>query len=436
MSDNKENRFVRMIVIVAVASFAVLPLTMYGCGPEWARWDATQANMYFRLGETEDALYQLRDAIRKSPRDPVLKLTLAQRLIEIDKHDEALELANQVLEVFPDNAEAIEVISSAYQEKGDFKSALAANLDFYKSQSFRRDMSDLNMLAYRRALAKTDLHLAKADIEEVVRAQNRSFAWTGDDELDLCVKATVLAAMVSRCCDAEQDAIEVISPQVEELRLRILFANRLLSSEVYSLSRDSFPVRQNEGVLKRQQLLDKFERRAAALLSCRALLYQDAGDLVNCEADRREVAKLGFDSSEIVNNLPDERLALLMLGGPSAFLDTRGYICSLLPWDEDLDPNKSHVRDSVSSNANAVRDMNIAILCSEIGYKALDYPLGNAIELNEDNKRAAHKRRKRELAVLLYHRMMLHQRADNTELANLDAKRIRELGSEPGPGLF
>ena len=436
MSEKKENRFVRMIVIAAVASFAILPLTFHGCGPEWARWDATQANMYFRRGQTEDALYQLRDAISKSPRDPVLKLTLAQRLIEIDKHDEALELANKVLEVFPDNAKASEVISNAYQEKGDFESALAANVDFHERSGIRRDINGLNELAYFRALAKTDLNLAKADIETVVRALNNSLNWPGDEELDTCVKSTALAAMVSRCCGAEQAAIDVLSPQIDQLRLQIRVANGLLTREVYKLSQDSFPVRQDEAVLKRQQLLDKFDRRAATLLSCRALLYQDSGDIVGCEADRREVLRLGFDSTEIVNQLPDERMALAMLSGPSAFLDTRGLIYSLLPWDDNLEPDNSRDKNSYSNSADAARDLNVAILCSEIGYKALDHPLGNAIELNEDDKRAAEKTRKHQLAVLLYHRMTLHERIGNDELKNLDAERIRKLGHEPGAGLF
>ena len=111
MSRPSENGIVRWLVVLLVASVAVLPMISYGCSPEWARWDATQANAFFRIGETEDALYQLRDAIKKSPRDPVLKTTLAGRLIELEQAAEALELTDEVLEVYPDNAQAMQILS-------------------------------------------------------------------------------------------------------------------------------------------------------------------------------------------------------------------------------------------------------------------------------------------------------------------------------------
>ena len=427
MSDNKEHFLIRGIVIAAVASIAVLPLTLYGCGPEWARWDATQANMYFQQGKTEEALYQLRDAIRKSPRDPVLKLTLAERMIEIDKPDEALELADEVLKVFPDNKKASDVISLAFCHKGDFKAALNSKLEFG---------ADLNLLAYFRGLANTDLHLAKEDIEDVLHQQNQYISWPGDDELNLDVKATVLAAMVARCCDSSEHAIATISPQIEILRTQIRDAKLQLTKHVYQLTQDAFPVRPNNGLLGRQRKLNIFERRAAALLSCRALLHQDLGDLKQCDSDRREVDILGFNSGEIISNLPDERLALAILDSTGAFLDTRGFINSLLPWKDDLDPIRSVEQHRFSSYENAVRDLNIAILCSEVRRKSLDYSVGNAVELGEDNRQLAGKRRKRSSAVLLYHRQTLYQRAGKDDLALQDEKRIRELGFEPGPSLY
>ena len=83
-----------------------------------------------------------------------------------------------------------------------------------------------------------------------------------------------------------------------------------------------------------------------------------------------------------------------------------------------------------------MRDLNIAILCSEIGRKSLNYPVGNAVELGENNRQLAQKNRKRTSAVLLYHRQTLHQRAGKEDLALLDEERIRELGLEPGPTLY
>lgn len=435
MSAKRENRFVRFAVIAAVASIALVPMTFYGCGPEWARWDATQANMYFRQGETDEALYQLRDAIRKSPRDPVLKLTLAQRLKEIGQPEEAVELADKVLDVFPDNANAISTKMEALQQLGEFEAALETQLDFNKSQRSAR--RDLNGLAYFRALANKDLHLAKADIEGVITSYNRKYiGWENDNGLDLGVKATVLATLVARCCDAREDALLVVNDQIDTLNERIVVARSRLTGHVYDEARDSFPIRQNEGILLRQRLLAIHEQQAAALLTGRALLYQDLGEMSRCRSDRREVAQLGYDCAEIASNLPDEKVALDMLGAASAFLDTRGYICSLLPWHEELDQLNIKEQDFFSNYENALRDLDIAVLCSKVNRLSLDCPFGNSIELTRHDKERARKRRSRQNAVLLYHRQTLHERAGNSELAAIDTKRIRELGYKPGPGLF
>ncbi|QEG24989.1 tetratricopeptide repeat protein [Mariniblastus fucicola] len=436
MSSGVENRLTRGIVIVAIASIAMAPMCFYGCGPEWARWDATQANMYFRQGETEDALYQLRDAIGKSPRDPVLKLTLAERLIDIEQPSEALELVDEVLRVYPDNFRAAQLRTLSLQHLGDFTAALETQLNFDKSLgSLRRSAPRRNELAYHRALAKTDLPLAKEDIEVAVESANRSISWEGDDQLDLGIKATVVAALVARCCDANNEAIVTITDQLDLLREQIRDASEDLTSHVYSLTQTSFPIRQNSGILRRQKRLNAFEERAAVLLSCRALLYQDLKESAHCMADRVEVDRLGFDSAKIAADFPDEKTAVLFLDYASAFLDTRGYLCSLLPWQKDIDPLSSKKSNFVSSYSDALRDLNVAILCSKVNRQSFDSSLRNSLELHR-NKARELKRLTRQSAVLLYHRQTLHQRAGEIEWAKRDKQLILDLGHKPGPGLF
>ena len=438
MSAKRENRFVRFAVIAAVASVALAPMTFYGCGPEWARWDATQANMYFRQGNTDNALYRLRDAIQKSPRDPVLKLTLAQRLIEMGQPTEAVELADKVLEVFPDNANAILTKTGALQRLGEFETALETQLEFNEQhKSVRRDVDSVNLLAYFRALAKKDLHLAKADIEAVVASHDKYIKqWPNDDGLDLRVKATTLATLVARCCDAKEDALLIITNQIDTLNEYIALSQSRLTDHVYKEARDSFPVRQNEGILSRQQQLARHEQQAATLLTCRALLYQDLGEMSRCNSDRLAVVKLGYDSSEIALNLPDEKSALMALGPAAAFLDTRGYVCSLLPWNDKLDQLNIEKQNFFSTYENALRDLNIAILCCKVNRVSLDCPLGNSVEVTRYDRELARKNLAHQNAALLYHRQTLYKRAGNDELAEIDAGRIRELGYEPGPELF
>jgi len=434
MSQPKENGLIRFLVISLVASVALLPMIMYGCSPEWARWDATQAHAFFKQGETDDALYQLRDAIKKSPRDPVLKTTLAQRLIEIDQADEAIKLTDEVLEVYPDNANAMQIKSFAQKSLGDFEASLATELEIDKHlYSYSRNTSSLNRLAYARALAGKDLHLAKEDIEDAIKIWNRLLTWPGDKGLRLRVKATVLGAMAARYCDGQQEAIDALTYQIDFYRELIEESRSKLTSRVYSSTGDSFPIRQNVGMLNRRQQLRFYETQSGALLSCRALLYQDSGQSELCRNDRREASQLGFDSERFLANVPDDKIALEQIGNPSAILDTRGFICSLLPWHEKLEEVSKEQQLFLSCYDNAIRDLNVAVFCSEINLKSIDSPLKHTLvpfDADQERKELAH-----QSAVLLFHRQKLQERRGRHDLAKQDAEKIRSLGFESSESL-
>ncbi len=437
MKTVRETTITRLLIVSAVASIALVPMIFYGCGPEWARWDATQANSYFLQGETSDALYQLRDAIQKSPRDPVLRLTLAERLIDIKKPEEALELTNEVLEVYPDNANAYRIKSLSQQHQGDFQGALRTQLEYDELHATRRSFSNLNQIAYLRALANEDLHLAKRDIETVVATASQFLNWNDSEYLTYPVKATVVACLVARCCDMNDAAIDAVSPQIDSFQTKIRAARNELTKRLYSETQNAFPIRENSGLNNRREQLRFYEQHAAVLLSCRALIYQDLGDLQRCQSDRLEVARLGFDSSKLAVQFPDEKTALNSLDTASAILDTRGFIRSLLPWIENdqLPAPDSNQANFLSSHANAVHDLNVAIFCVEAQLKSFECPLRNAIEFFQDRaeqqKLLTHK-----AAVLLYHRQLVHEKAGDLELAKADTKRIRELGIGPDEVLF
>ncbi len=432
-----ETATVKLLIISTVASIAMIPMIIYGCVPEWARWDATQANMFFRLGETDDALYQLRDAVRKSPRDPVLKLTLAERLIEANQPKDALDLADEVLAVYPNNANAIKIKSLSQQTQGNFADALETQLEYDKKlHASNRGTLSLNDLAYFRALAGKELHLAKRDIEGVVVAANRRVNWKGSEGLTYPVKATVLASLVSRCCDMQKEALWTISQQIDVLQKKIANAQIELTRDTYEAAQGSLPIRQNDVTVRRQRLR-RYETHAAVLLSCRALIHQDLGDPISCQADRVEVVHLGYDSAELAANFPTDKAALMSLSSAGAFLDTRGYVSGLLPWfkeSQHLEPN-SNQHNFLSSYSNAILDVNVAILCVEADRKSFNCSLRNAVEFVED-RTETQKLMKRQEAVLRYHRYVIHERAGNLELAKVDAKKIRELGFEPGIHLF
>jgi tetratricopeptide (TPR) repeat protein len=410
-----------------VASVALVPMVFYGCSPEWARWDATQAHAFFREGETDDALYQLRDAVKKNPRDPVLKTTLAERLIEIDQAEDAIELSNEVLEVYPGNAKAMEIKSKAHKNLGEFETSLEIELEIDKQlHAYRRDVDSLNQLAYARALAGKDLHLAKRDIENAIVKMNRQLRWEGDNGLIAEVRAVVLASMVARSCNAQEDAIPLISSLIDFYREKITSRTASLTDFIYKEADASFPIRNNSAMKKRRQELRLYESQAASLLSCRALLYQDLGKPDLCTGDRVETRHLGYDSEKLLAHVPDDKIALEMIGYASALLDTRGFICSRLPWNDELEGLSK--QDHFSDFDSAIRDLNIAVFCSEVRRKAVDTPLRHTIDTfdaNEEKEELGH-----QSAVLLFHRQELLKRQGENDLAKQDEERIRELGYE------
>jgi tetratricopeptide (TPR) repeat protein len=437
-----EPQWLRYMVIGIFATIALAPLSMHGCGPEWARWDAAQARHYFRAGETEDALYQLRTAARKSPRDPMVKLTLATSLIEDNQPKEGLRLANEVLEVYPTNGAAMQVKANSQQRMGNFEGGLETYLKYDSTLNvFVRRAESLNNIAYFRGLAKKDLHLAKRDIEDTI-ANTAACPWDGGQGIDLPYRATVVASLVGRCCDLQETILPVLSQLIDELADATSQRRKSLSKSVYDQAQDDFRgFKRNANDINLQRLkLRKLEKSLAALLTCRALLHQDLGNLRQCQSDREWVVRFGLDADEIAADFPPEKATVLELLTASTYLDTRGFVMSRLPWvkESELESMPRSQQNFNGSYESAIRDLNVAILCSRVWLKSFEsreYNLHNSVEFFED-KPTVIKNAKRTIAVLLNHRMELHLRRGDSDLAEIDEKEICEYGFEPGPELF
>jgi hypothetical protein len=201
------------------------------------------------------------------------------------------------------------------------------------------------------------------------------------------------------------------------------------------------------------------------MLVTRALLHQDLGDHEACNQDRFRVQELGFDSNELVGQLPSEQQCLMALEQATTFLDTRGFIMGLLPWqtvefermnaggeeassmklnelrvvlDDEEDPfedppsqQSTAQRLRSSSYAQALFDMDLAVAAVETWRLTMASPLYNS----PDNPVNQMKKRQQDLrythAVLLYHRMLIHRRQGNDEATELDEQKILELGFVP-----
>jgi len=155
MENPQENLLTRAALVSGFCAVLLIPLLAYGCGPEWARWDAAQAVMAYEQGDVEGAIEQLTAAVEKSPRDPSLKLSLAEKLIESNQPFKAERVCDEILERFPDNDRALVRKVNSQQAQGNFKIALdtfnqrAKARSWLISDSYER----LNQRAYFRSLS-------------------------------------------------------------------------------------------------------------------------------------------------------------------------------------------------------------------------------------------------------------------------------------------
>ena len=145
----------------------------------------------------------------------------------------------------------------------------------------------------------------------------------------------------------------------------------------------------------------------------------------------------------------------------ATFLDTRGHILGLLPWQtvgsdgvtmdqsdsglmkmkemdvglaEEEDPFEdpgSRQRYRSSSYAQSLTDMNLAVEAVETWRLAMASPLYNSPEIPVSQLKQNQQDRQQTHAVLLYHRMLIHRREGNEEAAGADGKKILELGFVP-----
>ena len=439
MNDRIEHPMLTWLTVSILAATALVPLVVFGIGPEMARWDAAQAETFFRRGETEDALYQLRSAAQRSPRDPVVRLLLANRLIENGDPKEGIALANEVLERYPGHHRALETLARGDQKLGDFAGALKAMERFAQSgNSSSMDAGMLNNLSYFQALAESDLPLASANMDRAIGALTAQ-EWSLNVE-SLPVRSLVASVIIARHCNGQDDVRELLDQEIERRDAEVYSLRSKAVETVYRNSREEFPFYEppENHVRVTRKLLRTQEESLAVLLTCRALLHQDAGRESLCDSDRLQVKELHFDASEIAGRLPGELECLQLLEAASQFLDTRGFVRGRLPWTdsfEDWVRLPTTKRHQFSHASLARRDLDYAILATRIFLKSLDSRLHNTMDdpVDLDELRKSYVKT---LAIELNHRAMLNRRSGNAPAASSDEQEIRALGFTPGEQLY
>ena len=440
MKQQQESLLTRTLVVAGFCAAAMIPLLAYGCGPEWARWDAAQAVMAYEQGNVHGAIYQLTEAVEKSPRDPSLKLSLAEKLIESNQPFQAERVCDEILKRFPDNDLALHQKAECQQAQGNFEKALETFKQHAKFRSWLMNDSSslLNTRAYFRALANTELDNASDDIHAAVAMVNNRRMGQLGHSVSIGPRSLVASVIIARKIGMPKEAIDRLSPAIGRFRI---YANEWANKTNEAIMQQStlqFPPTTDDTQETRnlRGIAERFEKTLALLLTTRALCYQDIQKTDLSDQDRAEVRDLRLDADKIISKLPEDIECLRELHSTQALLDTRGFIISLLPDNQVKKATAANGMVRVShSYVEGLRDLDQAVFAFEVFTKSLGTEVHNHVDNELDLKTLKH-RAPRDKAVLLYHRMLLLEKMGEKAAAKRDETAIRKLGFEPGWHLF
>lgn len=438
--EHQDSLLTRVSLVSGFCAVLLIPLMAYGCGPEWARWDAAQAVMAYEQGDVKGAIDQLTAAVEKSPRDPSLRLSLAEKLIESNHPFQAERVCDEILKRFPDDDRALTLKANSQQAQGNFKKGLETFNQRANSRSWLMGDSylKLNERAYYRALANVELENAKDDIEAACTKVRESRLGNLDHPVSVLSRSLVASAIIGRRIDMAQAATQRMTPMIDRLRIAIAENNADLNESIIEQASREFPppVGVSKSNNNLRAAIRMIEKTLALLLTTRALCYQDLGEIDLSNQDRAEVRSLALDADEIIADLPPENVCISELLVSHMLLDTRGFISSLLP--EGATSKSKFIQRQVEitqTPVDALMDLNQALFAYEVFARSLDSDVHNFME-NLIDPKAAKLRVPRGKAVLLYHRMLLLEKMGNPEAADQDRAKIRRLGFAPGPHLF
>lgn len=420
-------------------SFAVIACCFAsGCQSETAKWEFARALVAEESGDSANAINRMQAALAKAPNDVTMKLELARVLAE-NGNRQSLALCDEVLAAHPNRKPALFRKSSCQQHFGEFEQALAT----YKlilADHVKRDRSELNNLAYYRALANRELTLAANDIETAIDEEEENRFPSGL-YLSLRVKAAMAIGLTSRHLARQRQVLKLLTLQINGLESDYAKFQAIFSLTVFAQIQTEFPLA--EGTEQETELIrinqDLIRAGLVSLLTVRALLYQDLGRPQSANTDRLRVRELGYQANRLAEKLPDKFACLDLLNNATTYLDTRGYVLGLLPWDNAAINDLELGSDSparVSSYQESLADLDLAVSSAETIRVAIEESLYNIPQLSVMDVEQIDRDMRHTAAVLLYHRAQVHERAGKSRRAARDRQAIQSLGFDPAENLF
>lgn len=416
-----------------------------GCQQQSAKWEFARGELLAESGQPDLAIQQMRNAVSRMESAPRLNLRLATELAK-QGNSESLQRCDEVLQSPWGQQElhreyAWQVKSRCQQHLGQFEQALATYKQVLADRVVRTT-DERNGLAYYRALAGRELMMATQDIEKAIQSVE-SQGWPSNLYLRLPAKTAIAIGVVSRRIDLNSRgrAIAILNRQIQQTDRQYAEVRGLISAALFVQMQSQFPLKENSEnetrILRNRQ--DIFRNSLASMLTIRALLYQDAGELAHCNEDRHRIQELGFEADQLARQLPSLLQCYKVLQASMMYLDTRGFIYSRLPWYEtglspdDLEDSPQH---RLGGYHTSVNDITLALDATDFLKIGLVEGVFNSPDLTVSTTKKLLEELNHTRAVLLYHRMLAHQRGGQERAALADEQQIRDLGFEPGDHLF
>ena len=160
---NGLNRYLLPLLFVGLA---LIPVLYYGLHSEMAKWKAARGELVYNEGKPLEGIQQLEASVKLAPHDNELQLQLASKLMLHNRAEEALEIIELVISksINPQPAMRLKADCLLYLRRPEEALVTLKNISDYLMPVDFDEPNRLNELAYFRALAKTELEVAKDNI--------------------------------------------------------------------------------------------------------------------------------------------------------------------------------------------------------------------------------------------------------------------------------
>ncbi len=413
----------QLVVPFVFVALVAIPILYYGWNSEMARWTAARAEILYRNGEVPSAISMLKKAVERAPHNVDLQLLLAGKLMSHQQADQALAIIDDAIARSADPQPALRSKAEClvYLDRSSEALATLKSLSDYVTSLDFDEPERLNELAYFRALAGEELESAKDNIDKAIQSLQIRTWWLDGFPMPLLDQTILAATMIARRVDQPMIVLKMLNERIDVNADLIAKLDQESSSFVYRCMSEGFPIKPQyeQDVKTIQQTKYSARQVLSLLLSVRALVWQDLGRQEDALVDRRRIVTLGFDATNLVDQIPDDWTLLYVMYVGAMYLDTRAVV--------------SHARQPGS--AEALRDVDAAVLAMRLLELTDRSALQNSIRDNRGNQFDAMQLRRQE-ATLRMHRAKVLLRRGQIEQAEQDFQRIEELGFDRRQMLF